>query len=70
MEPIFGKQLKLENYSDPFVKTRALKIFDVLITYHDKDVPLLLHSVNRIVKCYLQNLKECIDTDGLRDVLR
>ncbi|KAL4442201.1 hypothetical protein ABPG74_009219 [Tetrahymena malaccensis] len=50
--------LKLENFSDPKVKIRAFKIFNMLTSQKDKEIPLLMHSTNKIVKCYLDNLKD------------
>ncbi|EAR84123.2 hypothetical protein TTHERM_00723080 (macronuclear) [Tetrahymena thermophila SB210] len=50
--------LKLENFADPKVKIRAFKIFNMLTSQKDKEIPLLMHSTNKIVRCYLDNLKE------------
>jgi len=48
----------LVNFADKKVKISALKLFDSLVEQKDQEIPMLMHSTSKIVKCFLENLRE------------
>lgn len=63
----------LVNFSESSVKIRVLQIFDKLVRFNNREVPLFSHFTARIMRCYLENLRDATDEGAslspLRDAL-
>ena len=63
-------ELSFVNFADKKVKIRALRLFNSLVEQKDREIPMLMHSTSKIVKCFLENLREFAAVSEVRSELQ